>query len=384
MEAYLDNSATTRCYESVKEIVEKTMTEDYGNPSAMHRKGVEAERYMREAAQTLARILKVQRGEIYFTSGGTESNNWALLGTAFANQRRGRHIITTAIEHPATAEPVAFLEEHGFSVTRLEVDGQGRISLQELEDAITEETILVSVMYVNNEIGAVQDIAAIGECIKKKNPKTYFHVDAIQAFGKYRILPKKMKIDLLSASGHKIHGPKGIGFLYVDEKVKLHPLILGGGQQNNMRSGTDNVPGAAGLGKAAEQIYQHLEENTEHMYRLKQHLIAELEQMPDVIIHGMPWAEGAPHIVNASFLGVRSEVLLHTLEERGIYVSAGSACSSHKRLGSPTLRAIGCNNAQLESALRFSFSEETTMEEIDMTLDTLREILPILRRYTRR
>lgn len=384
MEVYLDNSATTRCYEEVKDIVVKTMMEDYGNPSAMHQKGVEAEAYMREAARILAKLLKVKEGEIYFTSGGTESNNWALLGTALANRRQGKHIITTAIEHAAIAAPAAFLEEQGWQVTRLGVDARGQINLQELEDAITEETVLVSVMYVNNEIGTVQKISEIGERIKKKNSKTYFHVDAIQAFGKYRILPRKMGIDMLSVSGHKIHGPKGSGFLYLGEKVKVHPLIMGGGQQNNMRSGTDNVPGAAGLGKAAELIYRDLETNVSHMYELKRHLTEELKKLPDVVIHGMPVEEGAPHIVNVSFLGVRSEVLLHTLEERNIYVSAGSACSSHKRAGSATLTAIGCSKAEMESSLRFSFSELTTMEEIDYALEELRQALPVLRRYTRR
>lgn len=383
MEAYLDNSATTRCYEEVKDIVVKTMMEDYGNPSAMHQKGVVAENYMKEAAKKIAKTLKVSEQEIFFTSGGTESDNWALTGAALANQRRGKHLITTQIEHPAVSAPVAYLEEQGFTVTRLSVDKQGRISLDELEQAVTEETILVSIMYVNNEIGAVQDISAISELIKKKNSQTIFHVDAIQAYGKYRIHPKKMKIDMLSVSGHKIHGPKGTGFLYVSDKVKLRPIILGGGQQNGMRSGTDNVPGVAGLAAAAEKIYSGLEEHTAHMYELKKVLREGLEKLSDVVIHGMDQKEGAPQIVNASFVGVRSEVLLHTLEERGIYVSAGSACSSHKRSGSPTLTAIGCSQEEKESSLRFSFSELTTMEEIHYALDTLGEVLPMLRRYTR-
>ena len=213
MEAYLDNSATTRCYEEVKDIVVKTMMDDYGNPSAMHQKGVESERYVKEAAGQIAATLKVQEKEIYFTSGGTESNNWALIGTALANRRQGNHIIISSIEHPAVSAPAEFLEGQGFEVTRLGVNTQGQISLKELKEAIRPETILVSVMFVNNEIGAVEPIAEIGELIKQVNPKTYFHVDAIQAYGKFRILPKKMHIDMLSASGHKIHGPKGTGFL---------------------------------------------------------------------------------------------------------------------------------------------------------------------------
>lgn len=384
MEIYLDNSATTRCYKEVKDIVVKTMMEDYGNPSSMHRKGSEAEKYLREAAQTLASLMKVQEKEITFTSGGTESNNWALFGTAMAHHRQGKHIITTAVEHAAVAAPLAALEDQGFTVTRLPVDRRGRVKLQALEEAITEETILVSAMYVNNEIGSLEPIQEMGQMIKEKNPKTLFHVDAIQAFGKYRIYPKRMKIDLLSASGHKIHGPKGVGFLYLDSQARIKPLILGGGQQNGLRSGTDNVPGVAGMALAAKKIYQNLEENVAHMYRIRKQLAEGLAALDQVVIHGMEGEEGAPHILNASFLGIRSEVLLHTLEDRGIYVSAGSACSSHKRAGSPTLTAIGCSKAEMESAVRFSFCETNTEEEIRQTLAVLGEVLPLLRRYTRR
>lgn len=380
----MDNSATTRCYEEVRDIVVKTMMEDFGNPSSMHMKGVESEKYMKEASARIARTLKAGEKEIYFTSGGTESNNWALIGTALANQRTGKHIITTAIEHPAVSAPCEFLESQGFTVTRLGVDSQGKISLDELEQAITPETILVSVMYVNNEIGSVQPIAQIGELIKKKNPGAYFHVDAIQAYGKYRIIPKKMKIDMLSASGHKIHGPKGVGFLYIGEKVKINPYIYGGGQQKGMRSGTDNVAGAAGLGAAAEKIYKNLDENTAHMRSLRDFFAEELGGMEQVVVHGPKGEECAPHIISAAFVGVRSEVLLHTLEDRKIYVSAGSACSTHKRSGSPTLTAIGIPREQMESTVRFSFCESTSREELEYTLKVLREVLPMLRRYTRR
>ena len=299
-------------------------------------------------------------------------------------RQTGNHIITSAVEHPAVSAPLAFLEEQGFRITRLPVNKEGLVDVNELEEAITPETILVSIMYVNNEIGAVEPVEEIGRRIKAKNPKTYFHVDAIQAFGKYRIYPKRMGIDMLSVSGHKIHGPKGSGFLYIDEKVKIRPLILGGGQQNGMRSGTDNVPGIAGLAKSAEIVYRHFDEQTAQMRACKHRLIEGLRELDDVVIHGMPEEEGAPQIVNASFLNVRSEVLLHTLEERQIYVSAGSACSSHKRAGSPTLTAIGASKAEMESAVRFSFSEFTTLEQIDYTLDTLREVLPMLRRFTRK
>lgn len=384
MEIYLDNSATTRCYQEVCDIMVKTMREDYGNPSSMHMKGVESEKYIKKASASIAKTLKVNEKEIYFTSGGTESDNWALIGTALANQRKGKHIITTAIEHPAVSVPCEFLEKQGFTVTKLGVDSQGRISLEELEQAITPETILVSVMYVNNEIGTVQPIAEIGNLIKRKNPGTYFHVDAIQAYGKYRIFPKKLKVDMLSVSGHKIHGPKGIGFLYIDEKVKIFPYIYGGGQQKGMRSGTDAVPQAAGLGVAAEKIYRNLEENVNHMRQLRDYFTAELQKIDQVVVHGAEGEKCAPHIVSAAFVGVRSEVLLHTLEDREIYISAGSACSTHKRSGSPTLTAIGLPKNQMESTVRFSFCEDTMREELERTLEVLREVLPMLRRYARK
>lgn len=384
MEVYFDNSATTRCYDSVKEIVIRTMTEDFGNPSAMHLKGVEAEKYVKDSAAKLARILKVQEKEILFTSGGTESDNLALIGAAMANKRSGNHIITTAVEHPAVSQPALFLQEQGFEVTYLPVDSRGVVKLDALEAVLRPDTILVSVMYVNNEVGAVMPVEEIGRRIRERSPKALFHVDAIQAFGKYRIYPKKMGIDLLSVSSHKIHGPKGVGFLYINEKAKLQPQILGGGQQSGMRSGTDNVPGIAGLGVAAEEIYRDLDANMEKMYSLKEHIAKGLEKIPDIRINGMALREGAPQILSISVMGVRSEVLLHSLEERGIFVSAGSACSSHKRKLSSTLTAMGMAKDQIESTVRLSFSEENTAEEADYFLQVMGELVPVLRRYSRR
>lgn len=384
MEVYFDNSATTRCYDAVKEIVIRTMTEDFGNPSAMHLKGVEAEKYVKDSAAKLARILKVQEKEILFTSGGTESDNLALIGAAMANKRSGNHIITTAVEHPAVGQPALFLQEQGFEVTYLPVDNRGVVKLDALEAVLRPDTILVSVMYVNNEVGAVMPVEEIGRRIREKSPKALFHVDAIQAFGKYRIYPKKMGIDLLSVSSHKIHGPKGVGFLYINEKAKLQPQILGGGQQSGMRSGTDNVPGIAGLGVAAEEIYRDLDANVERMYSLKEHIAKGLEKIPDIRINGMALREGAPQILSISVMGVRSEVLLHSLEERGIFVSAGSACSSHKRKPSSTLTAMGMAKDQIESTVRLSFSEENTAEEADYFLQVMGELVPVLRRYSRR
>ena len=384
MEAYLDNSATTRVLEEVKDIMIQTMELDYGNPSSMHLKGVDAEQYVKEARNRIAKVLKVEEKEIFFTSGGTESNNLAIIGTAMANKRAGMHIITTAIEHASVSATMQYLEEQGFRITYLPVDKNGVIQIEDLEAAICEDTILISVMYVNNEIGSVMPIAEIAEVIARKKPDILFHVDAIQAFGKYAIYPKRLHIDLLSVSGHKIHGPKGSGFLYIKDKVKIKPILFGGGQQKGMRSGTENVPGIAGIGKAAELIYQHLEEQTDRLYELKDYMIDRLLELDQVRVNSTKGRESAPQIVNASFVGIRSEVLLHSLEERGIYVSAGSACSTNKHVVSATLKGIGLTNEEIESAIRFSFCIFTTKEEIDYTIDVLKELLPKLRIYKRR
>lgn len=383
MEVYLDNSATTRCYDDVARLMMKIMCEDYGNPSSMHIKGVQAEQYVRRAREILAKNLKVNEKEILFTSGGTESDNLALMGTAYANMRAGRHLITTKIEHPAVLQTMQYLEDQGFSVTYLPVDENGRIRLRDLERAMTPQTILVSIMHTNNEIGALQPVAEAGELIKRMNPGTVFHVDAVQGFGKFRIFPKRMHIDLLSVSGHKIHGPKGAGFLYINEKIKIRPILFGGGQQKNMRSGTENVPGVAGLARAVEEIYANLDEEVERLYTLKQRFIDGVLNLENVRINGLTGRESAPHIVSVSVPGVRSEVLLHALEDRGIYVSAGSACSSNKPMPSATLKAIGVRKELLESTIRFSFSVFTTQEEIDYTIQALYEMVPMLRRYTR-
>lgn len=385
MEVYLDNSATTRTFPEVAELMSKIMCEDYGNPSSMHNKGVQAERYVRYGRETLAKILKVNEKEIYFTSGGTESDNLALIGCAMANYRAGKHLITTKIEHPAILQTMHYLEDQGFEVTYLSVDDKGQISLQELQNAMRKDTILVSIMHTNNEIGVVEPIAEAGRLIKSTNPSTLFHVDAVQGFGKYRIYPKRMGIDLLSVSGHKIHGPKGVGFLYIGEKVKIHNIIYGGGQQKNLRSGTENVPGIAGMAKAAEMLYNHLEEDAERLYSLKDYFCEGLRKIPDIRINNPEGMEGAPHIVSLSVAGVRSEVLLHALEDKGIYVSAGSACSSNKphTAGSATMKAIKLPEEFLDSTLRFSMSVYTTREELDYTLQVMYDIIPMLRKYTR-
>ncbi len=383
-EVYLDNSATTCAYESVGDLVRKVMCQDYGNPSSMHKKGVEAERYIKEAKETLAKLWKVQEKEIFFTSGGTESDNLALIGAARANRRAGNHLITSAIEHPAIINTMRHLEEEGFRVTFLPVDRYGRIRLDALKSALCKDTILVSVMYVNNEVGSVQPIQEAAGIVKAYNRNILFHVDAVQGFGKYRIYPKRLKVDMCSVSGHKIHGPKGIGALYIDSGVKIQPIVFGGEQQRNIRSGTENVAGIAGLGLAAKLIYENLDEKVAGMRFLKQHFIKGVSEIENTTIHGLYDETSAPHIISVGFAGIRSEVLLHALEERGIYVSSGSACASNHPQVSGVLKGIGAGQEFLDATLRFSMSEFTTGEEIDYTLETLKELVPALRKYTRR
>lgn len=395
MEVYLDNSATTRPTPGVIDKMMKTLSEDYGNPSSMHRLGIRAEQYIKESGQIIANSLKAEPKEIIFTSGGTEANNLALIGTAMAYKRRANHIITTRIEHPSVHQPLVYLEENGFEISFAPVDASGKIIKEKLLDLIKDNTLLVSVMYVNNEIGSVQDITELAAEIKNKKKDVLFHVDAVQGFGKYRIYPKREGIDLLSFSGHKIHGPKGVGALYVSDKVKIHPTVFGGGHQRGLRSGTENVPGIAGLGQAVLELYTGFDTKITRMYQLKQRFLQEVSKLEDVTVNGVPAGCGdsfdmdllkqtAPHIMNVSFRGVRSEVFLHALEDKGIYVSSGSACSSHHPTPSVTLTAIGLPKDLMDSTLRFSMSELTTAEEIEYTLEQIKQLLPMLRRYTRR
>ncbi|MCI9078457.1 MAG: cysteine desulfurase [Lachnospiraceae bacterium] len=386
MEAYLDNAATTPVLPEVCSIMVKVMEEDYGNPSSKHTKGMTAEKYIKGAAEDIAALMKCQPKEIVFTSGGTEANNLALIGAATANSRKGKHIITTCIEHPSVYEPLAYLEKQGFEVTYLPVDSNGLVDGDVLADAIRDDTILVSVMYVNNEIGSVQDIKRLCSIVKKTEPGILFHVDAIQAYGKYRIIPKNIGADFVSASGHKIHAPKGSGFLYIKDKTKTSPVIFGGGQQRGMRSGTENVPAIAGLGLASKIIYG-MESSTEKLYMLKKRLIGRLLNIDGVTINGIDGIaieETAPHIVSANFEGVKSEVLLHALASKGVFVSSGSACSSNHPGISGTLKATGLKNSLLDSVLRFSFSVLTEEEQIDYAVDVLEEELPVLRKFIRK
>ncbi len=402
MEAYLDNAATTRAALPVVKVMESVLLDDYGNPSSKHIKGVEAERYIKEATERIAKTLKCDLKEIIFTSGGTEANNMALIGAALAAKREGKTVITTAFEHASVYNPILFLEEMGFVVKFAPVDSLGHVKLPELLELVDDDTILVSVMRVNNEIGSLIDVKEISDAVKKKKPGVIVHVDAIQAYGKINIIPKREGIDLMSVSSHKFHGPKGCGFLYVRKGVKVKPLIYGGGQQDGMRSGTENVPAIAGLGVAAEYMCSHIAENAEHMYRLKKRFIEGVEEIEGTVVNAVlpreqrdcpcdadmipGWITAtAPHIVSVSFAGIdRSEVLLHALEERGIYVSSGSACSSNHPGISGTLKAIGVDKDLLNSTLRFSFCDETTAEEIDYALEALKELLPVLRKFRRK
>ena len=382
-EIYLDNSATTRCFPQVAELMSRICLEEYGNPSSMHHKGVQAEKQIREARRILSGILKVRPENLVFTSCGTEGDNLAIIGCAMAGRRKGMHLVTTPIEHPAVLETMRFLESQGFEVTVLPVDREGLVDPADAAAAVREDTILVSVMHTNNEIGAVQPVAEIGEAIKKKNPGTLFHVDAVQGFGKARIYPGRMKIDLLTVSGHKIHGPKGVGFLYVGDRVKIQNILFGGGQQKGLRSGTENVAGTAGMALAAKMLYDSFEEDTERLYSLREYFTGRITKIPDVRVNGPSGRKAAPHIISVTVPGVRAEVLLHALEDRGVYVSAGSACASNRPHVSSTLSAIGMEKDGLDSTIRISMSVMTTREDMEDAASAMEELIPFLRRYTR-
>ena len=384
MEAYLDNSATTRAFDEVAALVAKVMTEEYGNPSSVHHMGTISGDRLSKAREEIAATLKADPNEILFTSGGTESDNTAIIGVARANAWRGKHIITTSIEHPAVFETCYYLEKEGFEITRLKVDSEGKIDLDELKNAIRKDTILVSIMMVNNEIGAIEPIKEAGEIIKAANPDTYFHVDAVQGYGKILIRPKTMGIDLMSVSGHKIHGPKGIGFLYIRKGTKIVPICYGGGQQKGMRSGTENVPGIAGLALAAKMCYTDFDKHIENLYEKREYLIGKLsEKISDISFNGPTGREVAPHIVSLSIRGLAAETVLNMLSSKNIYVSAGSACASNNPHVSDTLQSIGLERDLLESTIRISMSVMTTREELDYFIDTLSSQVETMRKFYR-
>ena len=381
---YFDNAATTRAADEVAERVRYMLLENFGNPSAQSMMGVRAENELNDARKIMAKSINALPEEIYFTSGGTEDDNWAIFGTAEGYKRSGKHIITTSIEHPAVAEPMERLRQKGWEVTVLDVDKNGYIDPDALRDSIREDTVLVSIILVNNEVGTIQDAAAVGKLIKEKNPKTLFHVDAVQAFGKYPIDVRKMGIDMLSMSGHKIHGPKGVGFFYMKKGLKVRPIIYGGGQERGQRSATENTPGIAGLAKAVELAMENMDASHEKVMEVKRTLAEGiLRDIPKTHINGPSIEEASPYVLNVSFNGLRSEVLLHALEEKEVYVSAGSACSSKKKGGSHVLRSLGLSEERIEGAIRFSFCRYNTVDEAAACLEILKEKTAFLRKYMR-
>ena len=384
MKCYLDNAATTQALDKAAEKMVHALRVDYGNPSSLHNMGMDAENLIKDSRQIIAKTLKAKPGEIVFTSGGSESNNLAIFGTVRSRKRYGRHIITTMVEHPAVREPLAALEAEGYEVTRLHVDSRGIIYIGELEKAMRDDTVLVSIMHVNNEIGSVMPIEDAASVIHSHNPNTYFHVDAIQSYGKIPVFPGRIGVDLMSVSGHKLHGPKGSGFLYVRDGISLSPIIYGGGQESGLRSGTENVPAIAGLGVAVADLFEDHESKISHMRQLRNRLCSGLLEIDGISINGPDPDMAAPHIVSTTVRGVRAEVLLHALEEDEIYCSAGSACSSNRPAKSKTLAAIGLKGDALEQTVRFSLSVHTTEEEIEYALVKMSEIVPRLARFVRR
>jgi len=374
-QVYLDNSATTRPYPEVVGAVVGAMEEHYGNPSSLHKKGVEAGRLVTQAREAVAASLGVGPGEIVFTGGGTEAINLALKGTLPG--RRGRHVVTTAVEHPAVLKACEQLKDQGVEVTVLPVDGQGVVEPRQLQAVLREDTYLVSVMFVNNEVGAVQpleEIAAVLADFRQSGHKLLWHIDAVQAYGKLPVLPRELGVDLLSVSAHKVHGPKGVGALYVAPHTKLRPLLAGGGQEYGWRSGTENVPGIAGFGAAAALITREARIVAGKIFPLKKKLVdAILDAVPFAVLNGplchQENTRCAPHIANLSFPGLRGEIVLHALEERGVYVSTGSACASRKNPGSHVLKAMGITGDRLEGAVRFSLSQVNTEEEISYAVE---------------
>ena len=382
MNVYLDNSSTTRAYKECAELVADVMYNSFGNPSSLHRKGIEAEKIIKTAREQFADTIKASANEVYFTSGGTESDNLAIIGACRAS--RGKHIISTSIEHPAVLNTLQHLEKRGYAVDLLPVSKSGIIDVSKVAKLIRKDTALISCMYVNNEIGSIQPVEKIAKIIKSENPSTVFHIDAVQAYGKIPFSVSSVGADLISFSGHKIHGPKGVGALYVRNKTKLSPIIFGGGQQNNIRPGTENVPGIAAFGLAAKLCHTDFLEKTARMEMLRNRLRdGILGQLDDVTVN-TPLENPAPHILNMSFGYVKSEVLLHSLENEGIFVSSGSACSSHKKGPSYVLTAIGSDKKMIDGSIRFSLSEFNTVEEIDYTIDKVTEHVKKIRKLLKR
>ena len=381
---YFDNAATTRALDEVADKVKYMLLENFGNPSSQNMAGVNAENEVIKARKIIAASINAEPDEIYFTSGGTESDNWAIFGTAKGYIRSGKHMITTAIEHPAVLQPMRELEKNGWDITILGVDEKGYINIDELKAAIREDTVLVSTILINNETGTIQNAEEISKAIKSVNPHTLYHVDAVQAYGKYPINVKKMGIDMLSVSGHKVHGPKGVGFFYMKKGLKVKPIIFGGGHERGQRSGTENTPSIVGLAEAVKIDMAEMDKAVEHVKLVKKTLAEGiLNSIPMTYINGPSIEEGSPYVLNIGFEGLRSEVLLHSLEEKEIYVSAGSACNSKKKGASTVLSALGIDEKRIEGAIRFSFCRYNTVEEAEQCIEILKEKAAFLRQYMR-
>ncbi|MCR1876668.1 cysteine desulfurase [Paraclostridium bifermentans] len=382
MEIYLDNSATTKPYEKVVEKMVYALTTDYANPSAVHKKGVEVEKNIKKIRQEIARSIGCKDKEIIFTSGGTEANNTIIRGIANLHKKRKNHIITTNIEHPSVLRTMEDLEEQGFEVTYLKVNDKGTVNIDDVKNAIKENTILISMMHVNNEIGSIQPIKELGKYLSTLKEKVYLHVDAVQSFAKINFKPSRYNIDFMSVSGHKLHGPKGIGFMYVKENNKIKPMLTGGGQEIGIRSGTENVAGIYGLGEAIDIIMSDLNSKIEKIEKLKV-LLKDfiVENIDDIKVNSPD--DGVCHILNISFKDVKGEVLLHHLAQQGVFVSTGSACSSKKK-GSHVLNAIGLTPQEIDGAIRFSLSDMTTEEEINEACEIIKKSVEELRFIIRR
>lgn len=382
---YLDNCSTTVARKEVIEAMINSMTEDFGNPSSLHRLGLNSEKKIKKVREEISSFLNVHRDEIYFTSGGTESNNIAIQSIINRFKRQGKHIITTKIEHPSVLNLIKYYEEEGYEISYLKVDHNGLISLEELENEIRKDTILVSIMHVNNEIGTIQPISQVKDILNKTNSKALFHVDGIQGFGKVDVFLKQWGIDLYSFSGHKIYGPKGIGGLYIDKKHNLYPIMFGGNQERGMRSGTENLVGIIGLGQAVKIIEKKHKEESEYVLNLKKHFIRRIKEEIEDIKFNTPLEEkSSPYILNISFNHVRGEVLLHYLEDKEIYVSTSSACSSRSKDKSYVLSSLGLNNLQIEGAIRFCFYYENTLEDLEFTIEVLKKAVEEIRQITMR
>lgn len=381
MEIYLDNSSTTKMYDECIDKMCAAMRENYGNPSSLHRRGIEAEKLIRYAKETISGTLKVSPNEIYFTSGGTEADNFAIRGVCKAN--RGNHILTTAVEHPAVLSMLEYMGTVGYKVEKIPVDKNGAADLKAFSKMVRPDTVLVTAMFVNNELGTVQPVSEMSKIYKSRNPRGVFHIDAVQAYGKFPFTAAQTGADLITLSSHKIHGPKGVGALYIKNGTKIAPIIFGGGQQNNLRPGTENVHGIYGFGIAAGISQNRISEKEKRMRelrdRLKQGILRNIE---DVKVNTPE--NSAPHILNVSFRGTKSEVLLHSLETEGIYVSSGSACSSHKKGPSYVLTSIGLDRDLIDGTLRFSLSEFTTADEIDYTAASLAKIVSRVRKLMKK